>query len=291
MSKRLLLVPLALLLVLSMLLGACASAATEAPAEEAPTEEAPVEEAPAEETSVEEAPAAETVMKLAISTDPDTLDPHLTGAGISSLVMGFVGISLIYVDDEGIYYPYLAESWDVSEDGLTYTFHLRTDVTFHNGDPVTAQDVAFTYTRALDPELASPAAGPMLGSVTEVVALDDATVQFTLAAPYYPFLFALSDPSYLMVMSQSYVEEMGEDLGRHPMSAGRYIFSEWITGEKVVLERNPDFNWGPACWQNTGPWAIDNLSSSSFPSSPPLWQVSKPVRLIIHLSRQRMWNS
>jgi peptide/nickel transport system substrate-binding protein len=277
LKKRLLLIPLALLLIISLLLGACTPAATEAPEEPAPTEAVPTEAAPAEAVTKAptapaptESPTAEVskvggTLKLAMTADPDTFDPSKMASAVASYVMGFVGASLVTVAEDGTYVPYLAESWEVSEDGLTYTFKLRQDITFHNGDPLTAKDVAFTYNRALDPEIASPATGPQLGSVTSITALDDYSVEFILAAPNFPFLFALSDPSYMAIIPQSYTEEMGDDIGRNPISAGPYQFSEWVTGDHVTLERNPDFNWGPANWKNTGPWFIENIEFQIIP--------------------------
>ena len=192
--------------------------------------------------------------------EPDTLDPHKTAAGASYLVMKLLGSTLVYLDQDGIYQPYLAESWEVSEDGLIYTFRLRQDVFFHDGTPLTAADLAFTYKRAITPETASPLAASMLGPIVSIKAVDDYTLVFTLATPYFPFLYGLSVGGYMMPLSQAYVEKNGENfLGRYPMSVGPYKFIEWKTGESILLEKNPDFNWGPESWGNTGPWAIDQI--------------------------------
>ena len=267
---------ISLLLVVSMVLAGCGTSEEPAAAEEVPAaEEAPaaeaeevVEEPAAEEAVAEEAEAAAepTTFVFAISTDPDTLDPHKTGAGISNQVMTFIGSSLISVDGDGKFYPYLAESWDVSEDGLTYTFKLREGVLFHDGTPLTAGDIAFTYNRALDPEIASPAAGPALGPIESIQALDDYTVEFVLSASYFPFLFGLAGSGYMMPLSQAYVEANGDDyIGRNPMSVGPYKFVEWVTADYVLLEKNPDFNWGAEDWGNTGPWNIDYLNFQIIP--------------------------
>jgi peptide/nickel transport system substrate-binding protein len=140
--KRTITVLFCLLLTAVLVLSACAPAATEAPAAEAPAAEAPVEEAapaeeeapaeeapaPAEEAPAEEAAAGPQVGGTYVLTSqeqPDTLDIQKSGFAITSGVMGWIGGSLLAKDMEGNYIPYLAESWEVSEDGKTYTFHLR----------------------------------------------------------------------------------------------------------------------------------------------------------------------
>ncbi len=258
-------------------LTACQPAAVETPAAEATEEETVATEevaspeeaaAPAEET----APAAEEskvggTLVYAVTAEPDTLDPAKTGAAVSDIIMGTIGCSLVTYDTEGNIVPYVASSWEVTEDGLTYTFHLRDDVKYHNGKTVTAQDFAFEYLRALDPETASPSTGPQLGNVDSITALDDTTLEIKLASANYPFLFSLGDPGYMQPVKQEDFEAMGADaFGRVPIGCGPYKFVEWETGSKLTVERNPDFNWGPAdAWQNTGPWNIESIEFRVIP--------------------------
>ena len=289
-KNRWLFLTLAFVLIASLLLAACQPAAEEpapeepaaeepaAAAEEPVAEEAAAEEPASEEPVAEEAAAEEPASEeagsdasgtfvFAVTAEPDTLDPAKTGASISDQVLYFLGCSLITYDADGNYVPYVAESWDVSEDGLTYVFHLRDDVKYHNGDPVTAQDFAWEYTRALDPETVSPSAGPSLGDVASVTALDDTTLEIVLGSPNFPFLFALSDPGYMQPINQAYFEEIGEEAyARQPMGCGPYMFESWETGSLVTLTRNPDFNWGPAgAWENTGPWYIETIEFQIIP--------------------------
>ena len=259
------------LLIFSMLLNACAPALNEPVIEQ----DAAVQSFSERETEIFE---EETVIAEMTSEDeleifvwgemlePDTLDPHKTAAGAAYLVMRLLGSTLVYLDPQGVYQPYLAESWKVSEDGLTYTFYLRRDVFFHDGSPLTAADLAFTYRRAINPETASPFSASMLGPLLSIKTMDDYTLVFTLAAPYYPFLYGLSVGGYMMPLSQAYVEKNGENyLGRYPMSVGPYKLVEWKSGEHILLEKNPDFNWGPESWGNTGPWPIDQIQMLYIP--------------------------
>ena len=268
--------------MISLLVNACSPAAEtpttsadqpeeSAPAEEqeeaAPEEAAPAEEetAPEEAASEEAAPAEETskvggTFTIAIASDPDTLDPHLTAMAVSDLVMGFIGASLVWMSPDMTYEPYLAESWETSEDGLVWTFNLRHDVTFQNGEPLTANDYAFTFNRAIDPEVASPGAGAMLGNVVSIEAVDDYTLEITLPQANAPILYSLAGPGYMQPINQKTFEEIGaEEYGRQPVGVGPFMIKEWTTGEKIVLERNPNYNWGPASSQSQGAYNIETI--------------------------------
>ena len=230
-----------------------------------PTAEQPAVEEP---VAVEE-PASKVggTLVYAIAAEPDTLDPAKTGAAVSDIVMNTTGCSLVAVDVDGNVVPYVAKDWNVSEDGLTYTFSLRDDVKYHNGKSVTAHDFAFEYLRALDPQTASPSTGPSLGDVESITALDDYTLEIKLASPNFPFLFSISDPGYMQPVKQEDFEAMGEvNFGRTPIGCGPYKLVSWETGNKITVERNPDFNWGPAkAWRNTGPWYIEHIEFRIIP--------------------------
>lgn len=263
---------LAVVMITALLLTACqpAAEATQQPAAESTQAEQTAEEAPAQEASaapVEETSKVGGTLIYSVTAEPDVLDPAKTGAGISDLILQTVGCSLVMLDTQGNVMPYVATSWDVAEDGLTYTFHLRDDVKYHNGRTVTAADFAFEYLRALDPATASPSAGPSLGNVESITAIDDVTLEFKLATANYPFLISLSDPGYMMPINQEDFEAMGaEAFGRAPMGCGPYIFKTWETGSKVVVERNPDYNWGPeGVFENTGPWNIQQIEFRVIP--------------------------
>ena len=190
-------------------------------------------------------PAVGGKLVYVLSADPRTLDPHKTSLRAEEDIMQYLGASLITKDpltDEFI--PYLAEDWTVAEDGLTYEFTLRKDVKFHDGTPFTAHEYAWTLQRAMDPRNQAPIAA-MLTGVVSAEALDDYTLQLKLAWPNYPLLANMALIYDFHPLSPAYVEQMGEDYGRHPMSVGPFKFKEWQTGEKIVLERNPDFAWGP----------------------------------------------
>jgi peptide/nickel transport system substrate-binding protein len=141
----------------------------------------------------------------------------------------------------------LAESWDMSEDGTVYTFNLRDGVMFHDGTPFNAEAVKFNFDRMLNEDHPYHNTGPFplaffFSAVQETTVVDDLTVQFTLNAPYAPFLSNLAYPTGLMV-SPTAVAEHGEDFGRNPAGTGPFKFAEWRSNEAVVIEKNPDY-WG-----------------------------------------------
>ena len=230
-------------------------------AEESQSEEQPLEaEAAGEEAGQEDENKIGGTLVYAINMEPDTLDPHKTYSGASNTVLANIGASLVWLDENGEYIPYLAESWSASDDGLSWMFNLRQDVYFHNGTPLTAHDYAWTFNRAVDPETASPVAGTLLGDVNSIEAVDDYTLQINLNTPNFSLLFGLSSIGYVQPLSQQYFEEVGADeFANNPVGVGPFKFKEWHIGENIILERNPDFNWGPACFESSGPINIETL--------------------------------
>lgn len=195
-------------------------------------------------------PAVGGTLVIASPYDFDTLDVHRTT--IASHPLSLLGASLITKDpDTGEYIPYLAESWTVSPDGMVYEFKLRDGVTFHDGTPLTTADYAWTFNRAIAPD--SVAAGALRG-LASAEAVDEHTLRLNMVFPSSVLLNTLSFFNYGQPLSQAYVEKMGADYGQHPMSVGPFKFKEWAVGEKLVLERNPDFNWGPAYAHQGAPY-------------------------------------
>lgn len=261
MSKKLYLL-LFVFITIAMVMAACQPAATEAPAEPA-GEEVEAEE-PVEEPTEEPSKVGGTLI-YGLDLAPDTLDMQKTANGISDLICSFIGSSLVAKDPvTGEIVPYLADSWEISEDSLSYTFKIKEGVKFHDGTPFTAQEYAFTINRALDPETASPGTAGMIAGVVGAEATDDYTLVLTLAAPNAILLENLALAGYMMPFSQAYVEANDDDfLSRNPMSTGPYIFKEWVTGEKVVVERNPEYTWGPEF--GPGPYNIETIEFRIIP--------------------------
>lgn len=149
--------------------------------------------------------------------------------------------------------PGLAESYEMSEDGLTYTFHLRPGVKFHNGREMVAEDVKYSLDRVTDPATQSPGAG-FFGSIkgydeaasgaakglSGVTVIDPATVQIELSRPDATFLHIMA-LNFSYVVPKEAVEEFGADFGKHPVGTGAYSLGEWSIGQKLVFRKNPDY--------------------------------------------------
>jgi peptide/nickel transport system substrate-binding protein len=197
--------------------------------------------------------------KLVVAlTAVDTLDQQYTAQGDAMVITSLLGSTLVAKDLEGNYVPYLATEWSTSDDGLVWEFKLRDDVKFHDGSPLTAQDYAWTFQRMIDPENTSAQRG-RAAAIASAEAVDDYTLRLTLLAPYPILLEQLSNTGVLQPLLQSAVAQYGDDYGRNPVGVGPYKFVEWQTGERVVIERNPDFNWGPPFVDNRGPFNIETI--------------------------------
>ena len=191
--------------------------------------------------------ATANTLQRGLPSDPETLDHHKARSTQAAEVLRDLGEGLAGFTANGELVPAAAERWDISDDGLTYTFYLRPGVKFHTGQEVTANDVKFTFERLYDPELASPASffgtfivgatDKLEGNVTEVEGIkviDDYTIEFTLSEPYGAFLAELVTPS-LGILSQEEVEKWGLDYGVHPSGTGPFKLQDWVRGEKLVL--------------------------------------------------------
>ncbi|MCC8934063.1 ABC transporter substrate-binding protein [Rhizobium sp. 'Codium 1'] len=183
--------------------------------------------------------------------EPKSLDPHTVTATNDFRILVNVYDGLVRFKDGTLEVePALAESWDVSEDGKTYTFKLRQGVKFHDGSDFNAEAVKFNFDRMLKEDHPFYSTGPFplsfnFASVEAVNAIDPQTVEFKLSEAFAPFLSNLAYPTGLIV-SPAAVEQHGADYGRNPSGTGAFKFVEWQSSQRVVIERNPDYWDGAA---------------------------------------------
>jgi peptide/nickel transport system substrate-binding protein len=177
----------------------------------------------------------------AISADPPTLNPATTTDTQAWSVMGKLFNGLTFLDNDYRSHPDLAESWEISRDGLTYTFHLAKGVRWHDGKPFTSEDVKFTYLEMLAKY--HPAGRLVFASVAGVDTPDLYTAIVRLKKPFGPFLFMTSLNSGA-ILPRHLLE--GKDIAtaefnRKPVGTGPFRIAEAVKGSHYVLERNPDY--------------------------------------------------
>ncbi|TIU91663.1 MAG: ABC transporter substrate-binding protein, partial [Mesorhizobium sp.] len=179
------------------------------------------------------------VLTIGRREDSTTFDPIKTAQNIDFWVFSNVYDVLIRVDKGGAKLePGLAESWTVSEDGLTYTLKIR-DAKFSDGSPLTAQDAAFSLLRIRDDP------GSLWSDSYKVIdkaeATDDRTLVVKLKTPSAPFLSTLAMPG-ASVLSKAGMEALGaEAYAENPIASGAFTLKEWQRGDRVILEKNPNF--------------------------------------------------
>ena len=187
--------------------------------------------------------------------DPPTLDPHLTGDTTSAGVVVEIFSGLVAIDTDLQLVPDIAESWTIDDTGTVYTFTLRDNVTFHNGDKVTAHDFKWSIERAASPSLASHLADTYLNdiigasdyidgnaaSIEGVTVIDDRTLQIAIDAPKAYFLAKLSYPT-AYVLHRDAVEGGGRNWWvSNAVGTGPFKLKEYRIGERIVLERFDEY--------------------------------------------------
>ncbi|MEM7438879.1 MAG: ABC transporter substrate-binding protein [Pseudomonadota bacterium] len=183
---------------------------------------------------------AKSDLTIAIQLEPPHLDPTSAAAGaIDSVLYSNVFEGLTRFAADGSVVPGLARSWDISDDGLTYTFNLVEGAKFHDGTDLTADDVKFSLDRARAEDSAN-AQKALFGGIENVEAVDAKTVKVTLSAPNGSFLFNMAWGDAVIVAPESI-----EGIKQTPIGTGAFKFSNWVQGDKIELVRNDDY-WGDA---------------------------------------------
>lgn len=222
-------------------------------------------------------------LTAAWAQDPVGLDPHITSAYSSFQILENVLDTLVTLDEEQNVVPSLAESWSISEDGLTWTFNLREGVMFSNGRELTADDVVYTYERMLDPETGSGNAY-LLAGVIDVDAPDASTVTMTLDAPNPGLLGKLGINKAVGIIARESVEE--GTINTRPIGTGPFMVSDFQPGTRLLLERNPNY------WQEGLPYldavdvriiADESVRRTALVSGDVDWTISVPAQSVSEL--------
>ncbi len=187
---------------------------------------------------------------VGISAEPTSLDEQQISDYNSDRAASEIYDTLVRFKGETMEVePDLAESWDISKDGITYTFHLREGVKFHDGTDFNADAVVWNYKRMTDPKAEGYDTGTygyaetLFGQVKDCKAPDANTVVFTLKAPFAPFLATMAMTQFSIV-SPTAVMKYGKDYGQNPVGTGPFKFKSWENGTEVTLVANEDYFGG-----------------------------------------------
>ena len=201
---------------------------------------------------------AQTGLTVAMQLEPPHLDPTSAAAGaIDSVVYSNIFEGLTRFMGDGSVVPGLAESWEISDDGKVYTFKLRDGVTFHDGTTMDAEDVKFSLDRARAEDSAN-AQKALFTGITDVTVIDPLTVQVTLAEPNGSFLFNMAWGDAVIVAPES-----SEDIKTKPVGTGAFRFVNWVQGDKIDIEKNPDY-WGTPALLDTATFKFISDPTAAF---------------------------
>lgn len=241
MSRRTRFIAPAIAVAAALLLSSCAGGAPAAPSADVPAE-----------------PVSGGTLTYLANTEPPVWDgqriPSLNVNSLNSSIFD----TLVAQDADGTYKPGLATSWEISDDGLTYTFDLREGVTFHDGSPFDAAVLKQNIDRPLnEPDLATVSTGI---AATEVVDAD--TLKVTLSRPNAALIHAFSTPHWPIYSGVVLTEHSPAELSSNPLlsiGTGPFKVAEYTKGSKLVLERNADYDWAPETWGHTGAAYLDEV--------------------------------
>jgi len=178
------------------------------------------------------------LLNFGLSGNPDTLDPQKTSGTLTFQVLKSMYDTLVEPDPTGKIVPALAESWTTSADGLVWTFNLRDNVTFHNGQAFTSKDVKATFDRIRAKETASPKGSEFAQIKTIDMPAADKVV-ITLASPYVPFLASLAS-GWGAILPSGLIEK-NWNFASDPIGTGPFKFSKWVRDSRILLTRNDSY--------------------------------------------------
>ncbi|MDJ0337080.1 ABC transporter substrate-binding protein [Cryobacterium sp. PH31-O1] len=198
--------------------------------------------------------------------EPSCLDPHVGGNFPQALVSAQYLESLVSRDDAGQIIPWLAESWTPSDDGLTWDFTLRGDVTFTDGTAFDAAAVQANIAHLQDPTTLSSTGYLALGKVASATAVSPTVVRFTLTEPDSALLESLSQP-WLAMESPAALERSQDENCASPVGTGPFIVQSWVKQNAITLVRNDDYVSPPADAGHAGPAYLDEVIWRFIPDS------------------------
>lgn len=194
----------------------------------------------------------------ALNQEPESLDPEVTTYAVTNKININVFDPLIWQAPDLSYVPGLATKWDVSTDATSFTFHLRTDVKFHDGTNLDANAVQFSWNRIMDPNTKSKTALNQMGPFKQATVVDASTIKADFSTSFAPFLDAVSQ-SYCSPVSPTAVKKYGDQFAYNLVGTGPYKLKEWVKGDHITLVKYADYNWAPSIFKHQGPGYLDEI--------------------------------
>jgi peptide/nickel transport system substrate-binding protein len=175
-------------------------------------------------------------LTIGLDQEPPTMDPEASPSAITFYLTSSVGETLLYVDQNRKIQPWLAQSYEVSSDARTFTFHLRNDVTFQDGTPFNAAAVKWNLDRVVDPNYKAGSALAQLTGYQGTDTPDDYTAVVHFKDPFVPFLIYAGSP-YLPMVSPTATQQQGDQVNQTPVMSGPYKIDEWVPKDHISMSR------------------------------------------------------
>jgi peptide/nickel transport system substrate-binding protein len=210
-------------------------------------------------------PVSGGVLKVGENGDePTLLDPHELATTNTTTLLRPIFDTLVWEDADKKIKPDLASSWEVSKDGLTYTFHLRKDVVFQDGTKWNAEGLKANFEHIIDPATKSPLAASYIAPYESSTVVDENTLAVKLKTPYSAFLNVLAQ-TYLSIISPKQIKEAPETIATHPIGSGPFEFVKWTKGQSIELKRYDKYDWAPGQAKHSGAAYLDGITFSFVP--------------------------
>jgi peptide/nickel transport system substrate-binding protein len=207
-------------------------------------------------------------LRIGVGDEPDTMDPHRTEASSMWNIGWQMFDTMLISNPEGEIFPALFDSWEVSDDDLTYTFTLHPDVTFHDGSPWNAEVAKYNFDRIVDPATGSILSRDDLGPYASSEAVDESTLKVTLSEPYGPFLRMLTQMEFGVLPGTAVDLAAVEDFGQNPIGSGAFSFEEWVLQDHLSLVANPKYAWAPEdIYTHNGPPYLEKITFRFLPEA------------------------
>ncbi|MDF2642431.1 MAG: Oligopeptide transporter, periplasmic oligopeptide-binding protein OppA [Pseudomonas sp.] len=205
-------------------------------------------------------------LRVSAASDAGSFDIHALSHGNMQWMGRILFDCLVYQDEEGNISPWLAKSWDISEDGKTYTFHLRDDVTFSDGETFNAAALQTNLEHMRDPATKSPLAAAYIAPYLGGKVIDEFTFEARLREPYTPFLDVLAQ-SWLGMISPRQIREAPKTIAQRPIGSGPFVLQSYTRDQGAVFSRRTGYRWAPPVTRHSGEAYLDRIELSYVPEA------------------------